>query len=91
MYGQSPKSTETVLTQNQLLVSLHGKITDETKNVLRGASVFLNAKIILSIFSTNMLGEHFVTSAGNTGSLFGVPTFVPGPPRMTGTKLTWKF
>ncbi len=50
-----------------------------------------NPKIILNFFSTNILGEHFITSAGNTGSLFGVPTFVPGPPRMIGTKLTWKF
>jgi iron complex outermembrane recepter protein len=47
--------------------------------------------IILSVFSTNILDEHFLTSAGNTGSLFGVPTFVPGPPRMTGAKMTWKF
>lgn len=47
--------------------------------------------IILSFFGTNMLNERFITSAGNTGSLFGVPTFVPGPPRMIGTKLTWKF
>lgn len=47
--------------------------------------------IILSIYCTNMLNEQFITSAGNTGSLFGVPTFVPGPPRMIGSKLTWKF
>jgi outer membrane receptor protein involved in Fe transport len=46
---------------------------------------------ILNIFGTNILNEQFVTSAGNTGSLFGVPTFVPGPPRMAGTRLTWKF
>lgn len=45
----------------------------------------------LSFFSTNLLNEHFITSAGNTGSLFGVPTFVPGPPRMIGTKLSWTF
>jgi outer membrane receptor protein involved in Fe transport len=48
-------------------------------------------KVMLSIFSTNMLNEKFIISAGNTGSLFGVPTFVPGPPRMAGTKLTWRF
>jgi outer membrane receptor protein involved in Fe transport len=48
-------------------------------------------KIILSVFSTNMLDEHFIISAGNTGSLFGVPTFVPGAPRMIGTKLSWRF
>jgi iron complex outermembrane recepter protein len=50
-----------------------------------------NQKIILGIYSTNLLDQHFITSAGNTGSLFGVPTFVPGSPRMIGTKLTWKF
>jgi outer membrane receptor protein involved in Fe transport len=47
--------------------------------------------INLSIFSTNLLNEQFITSAGNTGSLFGVPTYVPGPPRMFGTRLIWKF
>jgi outer membrane receptor protein involved in Fe transport len=47
--------------------------------------------IILSFFSTNILNEQFLTSAGNTGSLFGIPTYVPGPSRMYGTRLTWKF
>ncbi len=47
--------------------------------------------VILSVWATNVLDEQYVTSAGNTGSLFGVPTFVPGPPRMVGTKLTWNF
>ncbi len=46
---------------------------------------------ILSVWATNVLDEQYITSAGNTGSLFGIPTFVPGPPRMVGTKLTWKF
>jgi iron complex outermembrane recepter protein len=50
-----------------------------------------NPKIILNFFCTNLLGEQYITSAGNTGSLFGVPTYVPGPPRMAGTKLTLKF
>jgi outer membrane receptor protein involved in Fe transport len=47
--------------------------------------------LILSVWATNILNEQYVTSAGNTGSLFGVPTFVPGSPRMVGTKLTWNF
>jgi len=47
--------------------------------------------IILSVYGTNILDEQFITSAGNTGSLFGVPTFVAGQPRMIGTKLTWRF
>ncbi len=47
--------------------------------------------LILSVWASNVLDEPYITSAGNTGSLFGVPTFVPGPPRMVGTKLTWNF
>lgn len=47
--------------------------------------------VILNVYVTNLLSEEFITSAGNTGSLFGVPTFVPGPPRMLGAKLTWNF
>jgi outer membrane receptor protein involved in Fe transport len=50
-----------------------------------------NPKITLSLFCTNLLDEKFVTSAGNTGSLFGVPTFVPGQPRMMGVKVNWRF
>ncbi len=47
--------------------------------------------IKLTIWGTNVLDEQYVTSAGNTGNLFGLPTFVPGAPRMIGTKLTWNF
>lgn len=47
--------------------------------------------IMLSFFGTNLLNAEYLISAGNTGSLFGVPTFVPGPPFMYGTKLTWRF
>lgn len=47
--------------------------------------------VALSIFATNLLDEHYIISAGNTGTMFGVPTFVPGAPRMFGAKLTWNF
>lgn len=47
--------------------------------------------LTLSFFATNLLERHYITSAGNTGSLFGVPTFTPGPPRMAGVKVTIKF
>ncbi len=46
---------------------------------------------ILAFFGTNILAEKYIISAGNTGSLFGDPTQIPGVPRMFGTKLTWKF
>lgn len=48
-------------------------------------------KLVLSVYASNLLDEKYVTSGGNTGSLFGVPTFVPGAPRMFGGKITWSF
>jgi iron complex outermembrane recepter protein len=47
--------------------------------------------IILSFYGTNLAGEKYIISAGNTGSLFGDPTQIPGAPRMFGTKISWKF
>jgi outer membrane receptor protein involved in Fe transport len=47
--------------------------------------------IMLAFFGSNLLGEEYIVSAGNTGSLFGDPTQIPGAPRMFGTKLSWKF
>ena len=43
------------------------------------------------IYGTNLLEEKYIASAGHWGGQFGIPTFVPGPPRMLGAKLTWKF
>jgi iron complex outermembrane recepter protein len=47
--------------------------------------------LVLSIFGTNLLEEKYIESAGHWGGQFGMPTFVPGPPRMLGARLTWKF
>jgi outer membrane receptor protein involved in Fe transport len=47
--------------------------------------------IILSFYGSNIAGEEYIVSAGNTGSLFGDPTQIPGAPRMFGTKISWKF
>jgi outer membrane receptor protein involved in Fe transport len=47
--------------------------------------------MVLKIYGTNLLGEEFVTGAGNSEYASGLPTFIPGPPRMLGAKLTWKF
>ena len=58
---------------------------------INGGMELTEPNLILSVYGTNILDEQYVTSAGNTGSLFGVPTFVPGPPRMYGAKLTWIF
>jgi outer membrane receptor protein involved in Fe transport len=47
--------------------------------------------LVLSIYGTNLLEEKYIASAGHWGGQFGMPTMVPGPPRMLGAKITWKF
>ncbi len=58
---------------------------------INGGFELSEPNLILSVYGTNLLDQKFVTSAGNTGSLFGVPTFVPGAPQMFGAKITWRF
>lgn len=48
-------------------------------------------KITLAFWGSNLLEQKYIVSAGNTGSLFGDPTQIPGIPRMIGTKVSWKF
>ncbi|MDR1898347.1 MAG: TonB-dependent receptor, partial [Prevotellaceae bacterium] len=50
-----------------------------------------NPGLTLSVFGTNLTDEKYIIGAGNTGMMFGVPTYVPGLPRMFGARLTWKF
>jgi outer membrane receptor protein involved in Fe transport len=58
---------------------------------INGGLKLAEPKLTFSVYATNLLNEKYVTSGGNTGSLFGVPTFVPGSPQMFGAKLTWEF
>ncbi len=58
---------------------------------INGGLKLAEPKLVLSVFATNILNEKYVTSGGNTGSLFGVPTFVPGSPKMLGAKISWMF
>ena len=55
----------------------------------RGGIEYKNTS--LAFYVSNLLGEKYIVSAGNTGSLFGDPTQIPGAPRMFGTKISWKF
>jgi outer membrane receptor protein involved in Fe transport len=48
-------------------------------------------KIILAFWGSNLSEAKYIVSAGNTGSLFGAPTFIPGAPILFGTKISWKF
>ncbi|MDR3309460.1 MAG: TonB-dependent receptor [Tannerella sp.] len=52
---------------------------------------FRKSGLTLSLFATNIFSEKYIIGAGNTGMMFGVPTYVPGAPSMFGAKLHWKF
>ena len=55
----------------------------------RGGIEYKN--VSLAFWGSNLLKEKYIISAGNTGSLFGDPTQIPGAPVMFGTKISWKF
>jgi len=42
-------------------------------------------------FVTNLTDEEFIIDAGNTGDSLGLPTFIPGRPRMAGVTVGWKY
>ena len=56
-----------------------------------GGVELASKKITLSVWASNLLEAKYIVSAGNTGSLFGDPTQIPGAPRMFGSKINWKF
>jgi outer membrane receptor protein involved in Fe transport len=45
----------------------------------------------IGIFGYNLLNENYLVSAGNTGNLFGIPTFVPGNLRTVGLNFKYDF
>ena len=53
--------------------------------------LFKQQRLTASLFGSNLTNEKYLIGAGNMGAMFGIPTFVPGPPRMIGGKLMWKF
>jgi len=42
-------------------------------------------------YVNNLLDETFIIDAGNTGGVFGTPTFIAGPPRLWGVDATFRF
>ena len=52
---------------------------------------FKKQRLTASLFGTNLTDEKYLIGAGNMGAMFGVPTFVPGAPRMMGGRLMWRF
>ena len=47
-------------------------------SICRGAFIIIPIHLELSFFAYNIFDEKYLVSAGNTGNLFGIPTFVPG-------------
>jgi len=52
---------------------------------------FHKPSLNVSLFCNNVTNEKYVISAGNTGTMFGVPTFVPGLPTTFGMRVKWHF
>ena len=52
---------------------------------------FHNQGLNVSFFANNVTNENTIISAGNTGLMFGLPTFVPGLPRTFGARARWNF
>ena len=47
--------------------------------------------VTFELFATNLTDEDYIIDAGNTGDSLGLPTFIPGAPRMVGGSIGWKF
>jgi outer membrane receptor protein involved in Fe transport len=50
-----------------------------------------NEKWEVGIWGNNLADEEYLTDAGNTGLLFGIPTVIAGPDRSFGVNLRAKF
>ncbi|HEY5970629.1 MAG TPA: TonB-dependent receptor [Pseudoxanthomonas sp.] len=45
----------------------------------------------IAVWGNNLADKKYLIDAGNTGQLFGIPTVIPGAPRMFGVTLNAKF
>ncbi|MGF1605453.1 MAG: TonB-dependent receptor [Rhodothalassiaceae bacterium] len=45
----------------------------------------------ISGFASNLTNTDYIIDAGNTGGVFGTPTFIAGPPRFFGVELRTRF
>jgi iron complex outermembrane receptor protein len=43
------------------------------------------------VFGNNLADENYIIDAGNTGDVFGIPTFIAGPPRTVGAQVVVSF
>ncbi|WP_158636303.1 TonB-dependent receptor [Aerolutibacter ruishenii] len=45
----------------------------------------------VQVYAHNLTDEEYLVDAGNTGQLFGIPTYVPGTPRLYGIRFGYRF
>jgi len=55
---------------------------------LRAGIDLPGGRVTVSGFVQNVTDTEYLIDAGNTGGAFGIPTFIPGPPRTFGVRLT---
>jgi outer membrane receptor protein involved in Fe transport len=51
----------------------------------------LKPRLTFSVSASNLANTKYVIGAGNTGMMFGVPTYVPGAPRMVLLSVNYKW
>lgn len=54
---------------------------------VRGGFRSLNERYELALYANNLTATQYIIDAGNIGDAFGIPTFIPGPPRLFGVQL----
>ena len=56
-------------------------------NVRAGVST-TDGRATVEVFATNLLDTDYIVDAGNTGLTFYAPTYIAGPPRLVGLRVT---
>lgn len=82
--------------QRRSPASLSDRAIDETQGAygLLDLTVTLtpaNSRWSLELWGANLLDEDYLLDAGNTGDIFGAPTFIRGAPRLYGVRLGASF
>jgi outer membrane receptor protein involved in Fe transport len=94
------KSTNFYLNPSYVYKSHHFFEDDDTKGLDQSdygllhvqSGVYLNLlHLEVSLFAYNLLDQKYLVSAGNTGNLFGIPTFVAGTRRTVGLQVKFDF
>jgi outer membrane receptor protein involved in Fe transport len=55
---------------------------------LRAGVKLQQGRYEIALYGNNLLDAQYIIDAGNIGDAFGIPTFIPGPPRLWGIQLS---